>query len=220
MRHFHALPTTACICFRTRRVFQVMKLSAELPEGRYSQSTLESLAMYDESEVPLDVIVDLVQHIHITQGDGAILIFLSGWEEISAVSVSMLLLLLPLPSASCAHGHFHVLGLDEEVQSTVMVAAPPIVRIEMLQLDRVGENLGLRWCRCGSDPPTPSISIRRSLWKVGTQVAQRNGWVYTEVCNIVCPLSHPKMTRKVYERTPRSALQRSRDVSSEFERGE
>lgn len=41
--------------------------------------------MFDESEVPLDVIVDLVQHIHAYEGDGAILIFLSGWEEISAV---------------------------------------------------------------------------------------------------------------------------------------
>lgn len=65
---------------------QVMKLSAELPRGRYSQRTLESLAMYDESEVPLDVIIDLVQHIHAYEGEGAILIFLSGWEEISAVS--------------------------------------------------------------------------------------------------------------------------------------
>lgn len=63
-----------------------MKLSAELPVGLYSQRTLESLAMYDESEVPLDVIVDLVQHIHAYEGEGAILIFLSGWEEISAVS--------------------------------------------------------------------------------------------------------------------------------------
>lgn len=63
-----------------------MKLSAELPSGQYSQSTLESLAMYDESEVPLDVIIDLVQHIHAYEGEGAILIFLSGWEEISAVS--------------------------------------------------------------------------------------------------------------------------------------
>lgn len=42
--------------------------------------------MFDESEVPLDVIVDLVQHIHAYEGEGAILIFLSGWEEISAVS--------------------------------------------------------------------------------------------------------------------------------------
>lgn len=63
----------------------MLKLSAELPQGRYSQRTLESLAMYDESEVPLDVIIDLVQHIHAYEGDGAILIFLSGWEEISAV---------------------------------------------------------------------------------------------------------------------------------------
>ncbi|CAN0108800.1 unnamed protein product, partial [Scytosiphon promiscuus] len=62
----------------------MMKLSAEL-RGRYSQRTLESMAMYDESEVPLDVIVDLVQHVHAYEGDGAILIFLSGWEEISAV---------------------------------------------------------------------------------------------------------------------------------------
>ena len=64
---------------------QVLKLSAELPQGRYSQRTLESLAMYDESEVPLDVIIDLVQHVHAYEGEGAILIFLSGWEEISAV---------------------------------------------------------------------------------------------------------------------------------------
>lgn len=62
-----------------------MKLSAELPQGRYSQHTLQSLAMFDESEVPLDVINDLVQHIHAYEGEGAILIFLSGWEEISAV---------------------------------------------------------------------------------------------------------------------------------------
>lgn len=41
--------------------------------------------MYDESEVPLDVIIDLVQHVHAYEGEGAILIFLSGWEEISAV---------------------------------------------------------------------------------------------------------------------------------------
>ncbi|CAM9614623.1 unnamed protein product [Pylaiella littoralis] len=57
----------------------------DLPPGRYSQRTLESLAMFDESEVPLDVIVDLVQYVHAYEGDGAILIFLSGWEEISAV---------------------------------------------------------------------------------------------------------------------------------------
>ncbi|CAM9373169.1 unnamed protein product, partial [Hapterophycus canaliculatus] len=63
---------------------KVMKLSAEL-RGRYSQRTLESMAMYDESEVPLDVIVDLVRHVHAYEGEGAILIFLSGWEEISAV---------------------------------------------------------------------------------------------------------------------------------------
>ncbi|CAN0384153.1 unnamed protein product, partial [Ectocarpus sp. 12 AP-2014] len=53
--------------------------------GRYSQRTLQSMAMFDESEVPLDVIVDLVRHIHAYEGEGAILIFLSGWEEISAV---------------------------------------------------------------------------------------------------------------------------------------
>ena len=65
---------------------KVMKLSEQLPRGQYSQRTLESLAMYDESEVPLDVIIDLVRHIHTYEGEGAILIFLSGWEEISAVS--------------------------------------------------------------------------------------------------------------------------------------
>lgn len=63
----------------------MLKLTAELPRGRYCRRTLESLAMYDESEVPLDVIIDLVQHIHAMEGEGAILIFLSGWEEISAV---------------------------------------------------------------------------------------------------------------------------------------
>lgn len=57
--------------------------------GRYSQRTLESMAMFDESEVPLDVIVDLVRHIHAYEGEGAILIFLSGWEEISAVRSSV-----------------------------------------------------------------------------------------------------------------------------------
>lgn len=64
----------------------MMKISAELPQGRYSPRTIDSMARFDESEVPLDVIVHLVQHIHAYEGDGAILIFLSGWEEISAVS--------------------------------------------------------------------------------------------------------------------------------------
>lgn len=66
-----------------------MKLSAELPGERYSQRTLESMAMYDENEVPLDVIIDLVQHIHAFEGEGAVLIFLSGWEEISVVSARL-----------------------------------------------------------------------------------------------------------------------------------
>lgn len=71
-----------------------MKLYAELPRGCYSRRTLESLAMYDESEVPLDVIIDLVQYIHTYEGDGAILIFLSGWEEISAVSAARILVIV------------------------------------------------------------------------------------------------------------------------------
>lgn len=66
-------------------VAQATNLYSQL-RGRYSRATLLSLAQYDENEVPLEVIIDLVQHIDCYMEEGAILIFLSGWEEISWVS--------------------------------------------------------------------------------------------------------------------------------------
>lgn len=68
----------------TCRVAQALELSSQL-DGRYSRRTMLSLAQYDENEVPLEVIIDLVKHIDLYMEEGAILIFLSGWEEISVV---------------------------------------------------------------------------------------------------------------------------------------
>ncbi|KAG0427772.1 hypothetical protein HPB47_025196, partial [Ixodes persulcatus] len=52
-------------------------------EGRYSDSTLNTLAEWNEERIDLDLVHELVRHICSTKGEGAILIFLPGWEQIS-----------------------------------------------------------------------------------------------------------------------------------------
>jgi len=55
--------------------------------GLYSEATLESLSLREcESEVSHELIAELVGHIHREKGEGAILIFLPGWEDISKVN--------------------------------------------------------------------------------------------------------------------------------------
>ncbi|PNF38309.1 ATP-dependent RNA helicase DHX36 [Cryptotermes secundus] len=54
-------------------------------EGKYSSRVLEMLKSAESEEINLDLIVALIQHICVTKDDGAILIFLPGWDKISSL---------------------------------------------------------------------------------------------------------------------------------------
>ncbi|KAM3567419.1 hypothetical protein VYU27_010435, partial [Nannochloropsis oceanica] len=59
-------------------------------QGRgYSLRTLESMAAFDEDEIPHVLIEALVRKIDHEEGPGAILIFLPGWEDISKLHESL-----------------------------------------------------------------------------------------------------------------------------------
>jgi len=52
-------------------------------EGKYSSHVLEMLKNPESEEINLDLIAALIQHICITKPEGAILVFLPGWDNIS-----------------------------------------------------------------------------------------------------------------------------------------
>lgn len=54
-------------------------------QGRYSASTIEALELVDDEKVDLDLIVELIRHIVLKGEDGAILVFLPGWDNISTL---------------------------------------------------------------------------------------------------------------------------------------
>ncbi|XP_067138666.1 ATP-dependent DNA/RNA helicase DHX36-like [Centruroides vittatus] len=51
--------------------------------GNYSAHTVKALSNYDEDGIDFDLIVELIKYICRSQGEGAILIFLPGWDQIS-----------------------------------------------------------------------------------------------------------------------------------------
>ncbi|KAM8804835.1 ATP-dependent DNA/RNA helicase DHX36 [Eudromia elegans] len=53
--------------------------------GRYSASTIDALEMMDDDKVDLDLIAALIRHIVLEEEDGAILVFLPGWDNISTL---------------------------------------------------------------------------------------------------------------------------------------
>ncbi|KAK7094211.1 hypothetical protein V1264_007863 [Littorina saxatilis] len=52
-------------------------------DGSYSRSTIEALRNFDFTKIDLDLVMALIQHIVSTKEDGALLVFVPGWEEIS-----------------------------------------------------------------------------------------------------------------------------------------
>ncbi|KAM8954331.1 ATP-dependent DNA/RNA helicase DHX36 [Pelodytes ibericus] len=52
-------------------------------QGRYSASTIDALELVDDEKVDLDLIAELIKHIVLKGEDGAILVFLPGWDNIS-----------------------------------------------------------------------------------------------------------------------------------------
>lgn len=56
-------------------------------EGRYSDDTINTLVMLDSDEkIDLDLIVSLIRHIVLNEEEGAILVFLPGWDNISGLN--------------------------------------------------------------------------------------------------------------------------------------
>ncbi|KAF1474091.1 ATP-dependent RNA helicase DHX36, partial [Pygoscelis antarcticus] len=51
----------------------------------YSASTIDALEMMDDDKVDLDLIAALIRHIVLEEEDGAILVFLPGWDNISTL---------------------------------------------------------------------------------------------------------------------------------------
>ncbi|NXD93348.1 DHX36 helicase, partial [Chaetorhynchus papuensis] len=52
---------------------------------RYSASTIDALDMMDDDKVDLDLVAALIKHIVLEEEDGAILVFLPGWDNISTL---------------------------------------------------------------------------------------------------------------------------------------
>ncbi|XP_071422865.1 ATP-dependent DNA/RNA helicase DHX36 isoform X2 [Pithys albifrons albifrons] len=52
---------------------------------RYSASTIDALEMMDDDKVDLNLIAALIRHIVLEEEDGAILVFLPGWDNISTL---------------------------------------------------------------------------------------------------------------------------------------
>ncbi|KAL7879161.1 hypothetical protein AOLI_G00101350 [Acnodon oligacanthus] len=56
-------------------------------KDRYSDSTIDALEMMDEDDkINLDLIAALIRHIVMSEDDGAILVFLPGWDNISSLN--------------------------------------------------------------------------------------------------------------------------------------
>ncbi|XP_041377673.1 ATP-dependent DNA/RNA helicase DHX36-like isoform X2 [Gigantopelta aegis] len=55
-------------------------------KGDYSDSTIRALQVMDFSKVDLDLIAALIRHICLKDGEGAILVFVPGWAEISKLN--------------------------------------------------------------------------------------------------------------------------------------
>ncbi|XP_015225790.1 PREDICTED: ATP-dependent RNA helicase DHX36 isoform X1 [Cyprinodon variegatus] len=56
-------------------------------QGRYSDSTIEAVEMLDNDEkIDLELILALIRYIVLNEGEGAILVFLPGWDNISGLN--------------------------------------------------------------------------------------------------------------------------------------
>ncbi|XP_034295065.1 ATP-dependent DNA/RNA helicase DHX36 [Pantherophis guttatus] len=52
---------------------------------RYSESTIDALEMIDDDKIDLDLIAALIRYISLEEEEGAILVFLPGWDNISTL---------------------------------------------------------------------------------------------------------------------------------------
>jgi ATP-dependent RNA helicase DHX29 len=93
---------------------------------RYSKDTIHSLSIVDETVINYELIAELLHHICINQGEGAILVFCPGFQEIQKAIEEMykkeyfqssMVVIYPLHST-----------LSTEEQVTIFEVPPPGVR--------------------------------------------------------------------------------------------
>uniref|UniRef100_A0A803SLN6 RNA helicase n=1 Tax=Anolis carolinensis TaxID=28377 RepID=A0A803SLN6_ANOCA len=53
--------------------------------GRYSESTIDALEMMDDDKIDLNLVAALIKYIALEEEEGAILVFLPGWDNISTL---------------------------------------------------------------------------------------------------------------------------------------
>lgn len=65
---------------------QMQNWIKEFLVGNYSASTCQSLATMDQKIIDFDLVAELIKYISLHKKDGAILVFLTGWEDIRKVN--------------------------------------------------------------------------------------------------------------------------------------
>ncbi|KAM3875184.1 ATP-dependent DNA/RNA helicase DHX36 [Diretmus argenteus] len=96
-------------------------------QGRYSDNTIEVLEMLDnDDKIDLELIVALIRHIVLNEEEGAILVFLPGWDNISGLN-DLLLAQQMFRSDHCIIIPLHSL-MPTVNQTQVFKRPPPGVR--------------------------------------------------------------------------------------------
>lgn len=95
-------------------------------EGNFSQQTINSLQNMDQELIDLDLIHSLIRHIVLNMEDGAILVFVPGWEQISTLH-KILNKDMMFSSANCKIIPLHSL-MPTMNQKEVFNKPPPGVR--------------------------------------------------------------------------------------------
>uniref|UniRef100_A0A3Q3D4I7 ATP-dependent DNA/RNA helicase DHX36 n=1 Tax=Hippocampus comes TaxID=109280 RepID=A0A3Q3D4I7_HIPCM len=77
-------------------------------QAKYSESTIAALEMLDgDDKIDLDLILALIRHIVLNDEEGAILVFLPGWDNISSLN-DLLMAQQMFRSGRCMHTHAHM----------------------------------------------------------------------------------------------------------------
>ncbi|NWH73734.1 DHX36 helicase, partial [Piaya cayana] len=88
----------------------------------YSASTIDALEMMDDDKVDLDLIAALIRYIVLEEEDGAILVFLPGWDNISTLHD------LLMSQVMFKSGKPRILHGDSSSSDSVFKKTPPGVR--------------------------------------------------------------------------------------------
>uniref|UniRef100_A0A3Q3J847 RNA helicase n=1 Tax=Monopterus albus TaxID=43700 RepID=A0A3Q3J847_MONAL len=98
---------------------------ARTAQGRYSDSTIAALEMLDsDDKIDLELIVALIRHIVLNEEEGAILVFLPGWDNISSLNDLLMLCFV----SCCVSDRFVIIPLHSlmpTVNQTQVFKRPP-----------------------------------------------------------------------------------------------